>query len=728
EAELLRGIATEVALETGVTLWQAGDVVDAAYFVLSGRLQVDEETGSVIEVGIGEGLDERQLLTGGLRSTTVVSLEPVRLLRVESNRFHELVADHPKLLHAMSNAINEGRRADELKAALRRLFGALEPEVEDDLATRVQWMELAPGDILFRQHEPGDALYLVVDGVLAAWAEVDGSEVMLNEIAPGETIGEIALISGAARSATVRAVKPSLLIRLGRNDFEATAARHPLVYKALVEVLGRYLLRYREEGSGLRGAREVVLLPHRPDQQRLQAVAEELVESLSAIGPTLHLSVRRLRDMRETFPFEVDQAIELPLHHPDNTRLAMWLTDQRRQFDFIVYETEVDQAEWSRLCIDRADELVVVADAASDRSPGLWEQTVPADSTATRRLVLVHETEATPTDTRGWLAGRRLDGHHHVRLGRRDDLERVARFVAGRAIGLVLAGGGARGFAHIGVVKALHEAGLPIDLIGGTSSGAMCSLMYAMEPDPYRLAVHNQRDWVDRRPLRKYGPPVLSFLNHRSWDQIFEEAFHDRDIEDLWIPAFCISSNIDAGKMAIHDSGPAWKAVRASASLPAFLAPVLFDGEAHVDGGLVNNLPTDVMRSRTAGPVIAVSLGRRTAERVPFDAYPSPWRLAVDAVNPMKSKAPMHTLPKVMMQIAILGDLAKTDLHSKEADVVLEPPVEKWSMTDFRDVDGVIRAGYEYAIDRLQALAEDETFTARIRSAGVEYGRKPTEN
>ena len=725
EAELLRGIATEVALETGVTLWQAGDVVDAAYFVLSGRLQVEEETGSVIEVGVGEGLDERQLLTGGHRSATVVTLEPVRLLRVSLTRFHELISDQPKMLHSMSNAINEGLRSEQLNAALRTLFGVLEPEAEKDLASRVEWVELAPGDVLFRQHEPGDALYLLVDGVLAAWAEVDGSQEMLNEIAPGETIGEIALVSGAARSASVKAVKPSLLIRLGRDDFEATAESHPLVYKALLEVLGRFLLRYREEGSGLRGAREIVLLPHRSDQELLRAVARQLVAALGAIGPTLHLNVTRLHEMRETFPFEVDEAIGLPLHHPDNTRFSMWLTEQRRRFDFIVYETEVDEDEWSRLCIDRGDELVVVADAASDRSPGPWERSLPAESMVPRRLVLVHEAETTPTDTRSWLAGRRLAGHHHVLLGRHADLERVARFLAGQAIGLVLAGGGARGFAHIGVVKALHEAGLPIDLIGGTSSGAMCSLMYAMEPDPHRLALHNQRDWVDRRPLRKYGPPVLSFLNHSSWDRIFEEAFHGRDIEDLWIPAFCISSNIDAGKMAIHDSGPAWKAVRASASLPAFLAPVLFDGEAHVDGGLVNNLPTDVMRSRTAGPVFAVSLGRRTAERVPYDAYPSPWRLAVDAVNPMKSKAPMHTLPKVMLQIAILGDIAKTDLHSKEADVVLEPPVEKWSMTDFRDVDGVIRAGYEYAIDRLQALAEDETFTARIRSAGVEYGSKP---
>jgi len=306
-------------------------------------------------------------------------------------------------------------------------------------------------------------------------------------------------------------------------------------------------------------------------------------------------------------------------------------------------------------------------------------------------------------------------------MGRRDDFARLARFLARQATGLVLAGGGARGFAHIGVIKAFHEAGIPIDSIGGTSSGAMCSVTYAMELDPQQLAVRNQRDWVDRKPWRKYAPPVLSILNHRSWDRIFHEGFGDTDIEDLWIPTFCVSSNIDVGRMAVHDTGPAWKAVRASASLPALLAPVLFDGQAHVDGGLVNNLPTDVMRARTAGSVFAVSLGQRTSDVMPFDVYPSPWKLAGEMLNPLKRSDPMHTVPKVMLQIAILGDLARAEQRSGETDVVLEPPVSGMSMTDFSDVDGTIRIGYEYTIDRLEALAGDKVFVARMQAAGIEF-------
>jgi predicted acylesterase/phospholipase RssA len=338
-----------------------------------------------------------------------------------------------------------------------------------------------------------------------------------------------------------------------------------------------------------------------------------------------------------------------------------------------------------------------------------------------QRLVLVHEGAATPTGTHRWLAGRRLAGHHHVRLDSRADFERIGRHLAGRATGLVLGGGGARGFAHIGVIQAFHEAGIPIDTIGGTSSGGMCALMYAMDVDPVRLADRNQHDWVDQRPWRKYAPPVLSILNHSSWDRIFENGFRGKDIEDLWIPAFCISSNIDAGRMVVHKNGAAWKAVRATCSLPGLLAPVLYDGEAHVDGGIVNNLPTDVMRAGTKGPVFAVSLGQRTPEKMPFETYPSPWRLTGDLLNPLRRTQPVHTLPKVMLQIASLSDMAKTEARTEAVDIVFEPPVESCSLTDFSDVDGVIRIGYEYTIDRLEALAADEDFMARLRSAGIGF-------
>jgi predicted acylesterase/phospholipase RssA/CRP-like cAMP-binding protein len=721
DAALMLAISDEVTLDQGDTLWRPGDAMDATYVVWDGRLDVVDQTGRTIGIDADDELDELMLLTGGDRTTTVTARERVRLLRLPLGAVHELLEQHPTLLRGISSAINQRLRAEQLAEALERLFGRLERAAEEKLASRIEWLQLAPGEALFRQNDAADALYVLMEGVLGAWADADGKEVLLNEIATGETIGEMALIGGSARSATVKAVKPSLLIRLGRDDFEAIAADHPIVYKAFAEVLVEYLGRTRAGQAHLGGAREITLLPHRSDSALLRAVARDLVEALSAIGPTLHLSVPRLHEMGDRFPFDVSQAVGLPFLDPANARFSAWLSQQRKQHQFVLYETDADQTAWSRLCIDRADELVIVADSGVDPTPGPLEASLGQSGFVPLRLVLVHRDDASPAHTRRWVTDRRLAGHHHVRGDRSEDLARLARFLARQATGLVLAGGGARGFAHIGVIQALHEAGIPIDTIGGTSSGAMCSVMYAIELDPYRLALRNERDWVDQKPWRKYGPPVLSILDHSRWDRIFQDGYGNTDIEDLWIPTFCISSNIDSGRMVVHDTGPAWKAVRASASLPALLAPVLFDGQAHVDGGLVNNLPTDVMRARTAGPVFAVSLGQRTSDAMPFDVYPSPWRLATDMLNPLRRSGPMHTVPKVMLQIAVMGDLARAEQRSQETDVVLEPPVSEMSMTDFSDVKGTIRVGYEYALEQLEALADDEAFVTRMTAAGIAF-------
>ncbi len=721
EAAILLGAADEISLDPGESLWRPGDAVDATYVVLDGRLEISGNSGLTTEIPVGEGLNELLLLTGGERTTAATARDRTRLLRLRLDPVHRLFEGHPTLLHAISDVISRQLRRDQLGEALERLFGQLDRDAEEELAHRVEWLELAPGEALFRQRDAADALFVLMEGILAAWADADGTETFLNEIAAGETIGEMALIGGAPRSATVRAVKPSLLIRLRRADFEAIAGDHPIVYKAFAEVLVEYLTRSRAGRAHLGGAREITLLSHGANSELSSIVARELADSLAVIGPTLHLSVARLQEMSDRFPFDVAQAVDLPFLDPANARFSTWLRQQRKEFHFVLYEADPDQTPWTRLCIDRADELVIVADSRTNPLPGPLEASLDRDDLVQRRLVLVHQDNGSPINTHRWLESRRFTGHHHVRSGRSEDLARLARVLAKQATGLVLAGGGARGFAHIGVIQAFHEAGIPIDSIGGTSSGAMCSMMYAMELDPFRLAIRNQRDWVDRKPWHKYAPPVLSILDYTSWDRIFHDGYGDADIEDLWIPAYCVSSNIDVGQMVVHDRGPAWKAVRASASLPALLAPVLFDGHAHVDGGLLNNLPTDVMRARTAGPIFAVSLGQRTSDELPFDTYPSPWKLTAEKLNPLKRSAPMHTIPKVMLQIAVMGDLARTDQRSEETDVVLEPPVSDISMTDFGDVKGIIRVGYEYTTARLEALADDEDFVTRMQAAGIAF-------
>ncbi len=235
--------AQETRLAAGDILCEAGEAFDSAYLIVTGRLQELTPSGRAQELNPGDIVDELQLLTGGTRAQTLRALEPTRLLRFEPDRFRSLVAADESLLETLSSLFSERLRKQQLSRVLQRLFGPLDDAVQRQIRQQVDWLELEPGEILFRQADPGDALYALIDGRMAAFSDGDAGPVFLNEILPGETIGEIAIVTGADRSATVKATKRSLLVRLARSDFDAIAELHPIVYKTFAQVLVTWLQR-----------------------------------------------------------------------------------------------------------------------------------------------------------------------------------------------------------------------------------------------------------------------------------------------------------------------------------------------------------------------------------------------------------------------------------------------------------------------------------------------------
>jgi predicted acylesterase/phospholipase RssA/CRP-like cAMP-binding protein len=718
----LSGIATTRKLRRGEVLCEAGDLFDGAHLVVEGRFRAKSPAGGGLEMGPGEVVDELQLLTGGRCSETWEAIEPTRVLRFPPDRFRTLVSADESVLEQLSSLASERLQHRQLSQILQKLFGPLDDVLRQHIIQQIVWMELKPGEVLFSQSDPGDALYALLDGRMAAFNEGPDGPLFLNEILPGETIGEIAMVTGDDRSATVKAVKHSLLIRLEKSDFDAIAEQHPIVYKAFAKVLVTWLQRSHDTGAVAREAKEIALLAHRPAPRLMEQVANQMAEALSVLGATLRLNSSYLREMGGRYLFDVGTVLNEPIFHPRNTRFRLWLDEQKRQHDFILYESDGDGSMWDRLCIDRAHEAVIVADADADPAPGEPERMLRDAEMTALRLALIHPEGAIPTETGRWLGNRKLVGHHHLHAHHAADFQRLARFIAGQAIGLVLAGGGARGFAHIGIIRALSEMGIPIDIIGGTSSGGMVALTYAMEPSPDALESHNRREWVDRKPLQRFAIPVLSILDHTKWDQIFFDAFRWRTIEDLWIPAFSVSCNLDTGQTIAHDEGLAWKAVRATASLPVFLAPVLLDGHGHVDGGVVNNMPTDIMRQRTSGPVFTVSLGHDAPQKLSLESYPSPWKLALQRLPGFRSHVHHHTVPKVILRLSTMQDQAAFDARAQLADFVFLPPVGKFSMTDIASVDEITAIGHGYGLERLRAWAREKAFMKRLGAAGIEPG------
>ena len=222
-------------------------------------------------------------------------------------------------------------------------------------------------------------------------------------------------------------------------------------------------------------------------------------------------------------------------------------------------------------------------------------------------LLLLHSGNFDPTVRAArWLSGLTVNAYHHMVHGDKFDSAKFLRLLTGTAVGLVLSGGGARGFAHIGVIRALNECGIPIDYVGGTSMGAVIAAQHALGWDWRSMSEVNRQAWQSCQPQRNYTLPLVALNSAKRMDRMLREMFGSAEIQDLRTNFFCVSTNLTRADAMIHHSGLLWKAVRASVSVPGIGPPAIEAGEILVDGGLVNNLPVDVMKRFCSGDVVAV--------------------------------------------------------------------------------------------------------------------------
>jgi NTE family protein len=302
--------------------------------------------------------------------------------------------------------------------------------------------------------------------------------------------------------------------------------------------------------------------------------------------------------------------------------------------------------------------------------------------------------------------------HHHVTS--KADVPRVARILTGRGVGLVLSGGGARGFAHIGIVKALREADIPIDLVGGTSMGAILGAGVALCWSIDELTDRFRESFVDAKPLRDYTLPFVSLVSGHKVTRLLQHAFGDVTIEDLPLDFFCVSSNLTTGHSEVHRRGELWRWLRASVAIPGVLPPVVHKGELLVDGGTMNNLPVDAMRDLGRGPVIGCDVGADRAFTTDTDEVdvPLPWQL----MRWMREKKHRPNIFQILWRAGMVNSNAMTAAHREKTDLLLQPPLAQIDMLNWKGFDRAIAAGYEYAVRRLEKLPLDSPLRPSLRA------------
>lgn len=584
-------------------------------------------------------------------------------------------------------------------------FFGLDVARHGDLINSLEALELPGGQWLFRQGDPGDSLYLLARGRLEAWDEnAEAGATLLNEIVPGEAVGEVALLTQTRRSAGVRARRDSLLFRMDRATLEKLAVNHPALVLQISANVAKRLASNTDHRGGRPPARTIALMVL-ADQVELDQYADRLAEDLSARGQGLVLSPARLR------ADGVAGAERLPDEAP-GPEFKQWLSACEDRHERLVFMIKPGQSEWAEFALRQADLIVELATTASGpiaRNARLDDMLKREERSSAASMLLLHHPAGQPiSGSRDWLEGRSESHLLHVRADHAGDHARAVRILSGQAVGLVLGGGAVRGLAHIGVFRAMEDLGVPVDWIGGTSMGAMMAACLACGWDSAEAVQQTRPAFLKERPLTDYTLPVLSLMRGQRMRRLIQRYFPG-DIEDLPIPFFAISSNLNNGEINVHERGVLWRALCASASLPGLFPPTVHERELTIDGAMLNNLPVDVMQARPVGHVIAVSLTARKQRLVDYEDAPSPWSVVLGKLFPWAGRrARVPGAASMMLKAIELGTRKRVQELGEQADLLIRPPVERFNMIDVKQFDDLVETGYQAARESLEAWLADQ--------------------
>lgn len=701
-----------VSLAQDEVLLSEGETHDRLFLVLEGQLSV--ATGGQAHIlgqaGTGDLLGAVSLVEGRPSATTIRADRPSELLGLSRADIEELAQQRPEILSTLRelagrHQLAPGARRYRPTTAwilefLRQipLFRTLDDHALIDLERQLRWATLLAGETLMVQGGPSSGLYLVVGGRLrATTTDPDGAVPLSHEIRAGEVAGELALVSDERCPATVQAVRDCELLALPRRQVLALIERHPAVMlgltRTLVARLHTAVASQRAQTAQRSGALNIAVIPIGDAPIGAGSPLDRLTEGLVAemSGP-----VRRVSWERFVASGMSTQDLEA-------------LADTGH---IVLCEVDRDPTPWSRFCLRQAD-IVLLVGQAGPPPPGsgieaLLHERLALAAPPRVQLVLLHPPETTlPKGTAAWLDRFPVHAHHHVCLERRSDLSRLARLLCGSAVAVVLSGGGARGFAHVGVLRALAEAGVPVDAVGGTSVGAVISAQRALGWDYATMLARNRRGWVESRPMSDYTLPLVSVLSGRRFFAMLEEMFGELLIEDLWIPCFFCTTNLNRGVPEYARRGSLRRWVAASMGFPGLGPPRILRGEFHCDGGILDNLPVPEMRRSLDAHVLAVDVtgGAFTLPPEGVTEFPSSWQVLRRRVFGGPPGPRLPNLLEVLFRAVTIGRERSVEAARAEAALCLCPPVGDFAPFQFEAIETIAQLGYDHAREVLSQRA-----------------------
>ena len=717
---LLEGHLESVSLQSGDQLIQQGEPGDCFYILQYGELQIrltDDEGSEIVlsNVNPGKSVGEISLLTGERRSASVFATNDATVLRFNQSDFERLRLQAPDITAHFTNIIVNRLQKAELQNLLHASdqFNDLDKSALSDLEMELEPVLCPSGKYLFHEGEDSDCMYIVVSGRLQV-ADQNGKRILL-ELGRGQTVGEMAIITGAKRSASVYGKRDSLLAKLSLEGFNRLLQAHPeaITRQFAGKIINRLWLQTTDKPRKQCNVVCIAIVPTSREVQ-LTDFCVRLSKALLTQGSTLHLNSKLLDEYLS--PKGIAQ---IALDDPNSVNISRWLNKQESNYRYILYQTDPVPSEWTERCLRQADRLLVVGQSNLSSELGEIEAgllRLPRYRSLPTSLALVHGmSDDNYQRTCEWTTIRDIDQHYQVFHNLPESMLRLARLLTGNGIGVVFGGGGARGFAHIGGLKALREFGIPIDKVGGTSMGAIIAGMAALEWDYDTML----REASAFNYKLDYTFPAVALTSGANITGGLRRGFGERRIEDSIVNFFCVSTNLGRSAQEVHTKGLMWKNIRASASIPGVFPPVVDGDRLLVDGGMVNNLPVDVMQAfDDIGITLALDVSGPVSvnTKVDMDGYFSGWRVFAHWLNPANKLKGLPRLASTLMH-ASLTRSAETTLQTKNlADYHFRYPVTEYGLLEFHKLQDIAMTGYRYMKEKVSELTNEPSFDLHRRN------------
>jgi predicted acylesterase/phospholipase RssA len=576
---------------------------------------------------------------------------------------------------------------------LGQLFEGLTPAALQTILEAGQKHLIEPGDYLFGQGDKDTALYIVLSGRLRAVVQDSSGMHILGDIGEGEPTGEFALFTNEPRMASVLAIRKTTVLEITREEYLSLVAQNPAFASTLTSFLIKRLKRNILEQHMSANPRNIALI-NLQAQHDLSPWTDDIEKTLVASGIPIRI---------------IDH-----LSEPEGPHQTVF--DSLEQHDGLnILVCSEEHPEWSKQSLLYADLVIVATDFRADPDLYTIEKTLDlyAQSILNRKIYIVflhEEASSLPRKTSRWLADRKVNLHIHVRRNHPSDIRRFCRIISNQAVGVVLGGGGAKGYAHVGALRALLEAGIEIDFLGGTSAGALYGIgMSHCDFDFEKIDALCAESARRKLTSNDYSWPLISIMTGKKMTRFMKDMFGDAELEDIWVNSYCVSTNFSSSGTRVHDRGPASKMVQASIAIPGVFPPVVIDQQLHVDGCVVDNLPIEPMYRYPVRHIIAISLSSLSTRRVDYAETPTVRMLLWDKITG-KRRFRVPGIASLIINSLTLNSRQRQEATKAKVSLYFEMDLKGVGLLDDKKWSYTMKKGHDQVKVYLEALPEEEKF------------------